>query len=321
MIFRHKMLIFPFFTVFSKEHNFGNDVFLISENQHADLDPINSSFIFQAPGKLHLEIKENEMKKKKSGPVQPSQFIQISNTSAQLRTYSENIDYLLLWHIPLSLCPSGSAYFSADRLIKFNTENPSVKRDFCIFPQTDVLAQDVSGVFHSSSEFCKLEFYQGNIENHVHVANTHHRQMRHLLNTHLNTLNSSSIAEPRYVFTSGASFQVSFYNQFFMRFTNCTDHSLNASFESTVMRDDSSSFDCAVDSIPAISKSGGMKMGNPLGFVDVTKCENAASNVTFSFFLASGALFMFSIFLIFLFIVPLKSSAILRAFTGNTQAI
>jgi hypothetical protein len=315
------MLFFLSFSTLSNGHIFGNEVFLISEKQHADLYPKNSSFIFQAPLKLQIDIKETEKKRKKSGPVQEDQFIQISNTSAQLRSYSENIGYLLLWHIPLSLCPSGSAYYSADRLINFRTENPNVKRDFCVFPQTDVMVQDVAGKFVSNSSYCRLEFYQGNFENHVYVANIHHKGFHRLLNSHLKVFNTTGVKDPSYVFQSDTIFQVSFYTPFFMRFTNCTGYSLNTTFESTVMRDNSLSFDCTVDSIPVITKSGGMKMGNPLGYVEVTKCENAAANVTFSFFLASGALAMFSIVLVLLFIVPSRSSAIFRSYTPHITVV
>ena len=293
----------------SSDFVYGNEIFLISINQHADLAPINSSYIFQAPSNLYLELQSG-----KSGPIQQSQFLQLSNTTSQLRSFFSELDPINIWHIPFTKCPpGGNAYFTSDRIIAFESDTKLLKKDFCLFPQTNVYAQEFSGSFFTDSPSCKLEFYEGSHMKYLFVQHFHHHYHHdhHYFHKlwallHHKKKNITSLLEPRYIAKPNVPFHFSFYDPFFIRFTGCAGYYLNTSFISSVMRPGAESEDCSVGPIPAISKTGGMKMSNPMGFVNITQCENTASTDVLTLFLASGALFAFTIGVVVLFLLPKK---------------
>ena len=303
-------MLFSLLFISSSDFVYGNEIFFVSINQHADLAPINSSYFFQAPENLYLETQDQ---KRKEGPIRQGQFLQLSNANTQVRSFSESLGSLIVWHVPFSQCPpGGNVYFSADRLISFETDTEKLKRDFCIFPQTNIYAQEFSGSFTTDNPMCKLEFYEGTNMEHIYVKNWHHHHKHHRtlhslwLKSHKTRHNRTSLIEPRFTVQPNVSFHYSFYDAFFMRFSGCSGHYLNTSFVSSVMRPSSESEDCVVDSIPAVTKSGGMKMKNPLGYVKITSCENVASSDALALFLSSGALFAFTLFIFVLFLLPKK---------------
>ena len=304
-------MFLTFLLISSSDFIYGNEIFLVSINQHAELAPINSSYIFQAPSNLYIELQKGNQKE---GPIQQSQFLQLSNTTAQLQSFSSELEFLNIWHVPFTKCPpGGNSYFSSDRIIGFETDTKLLKKDFCLFPQTNVYAQEFSGSFTTDNPTCRLEFYEGSHIHYLYVKHLHHphHHEHHYFHKiwalwHQKKKNITGLIEPRYVVKPNVSFHYSFYDPFFMRFTGCSGSYLNTSFVSSVMRPGADSVDCGVGSIPAITKSGGMKLSNPLGYVNITQCENTASTDVLTLFLASGALFAFTLGVIVLFLLPKK---------------
>lgn len=253
--------------------------------------PADYSMFFQASDKIRMTIFSGS--EQKVFTVYKDQYIKIHKANAILRAFKNELVNIYIWKIPINLCGSANTHYSADKFIKFSSENTQAKNNFCIFPQSNAYSHEIYGNFQTAKNSCKLNFYSvGSI--HLNIFQDF-REMK------------NKLTDPVYIAHPNHSFKLDFSSPYFMQYTGCSGSNLKMEFSSKVERLKQSSADCNVYSMPSINMKGGFKSNNPLGFVNIDKCQNKSEDVVISLFVISTVFLVFSVLMLAMIFIPEKS--------------